>query len=85
MKEFGSALVIKDDKFLLVLAKVGAPAGLWNNPGGHIEEGETPEQAAKRETKEETGYDVEIGELVGKYETSEKENIYLLQKLLEAN
>lgn len=29
-------------------------------PGGHIDEDETPEDAAKRECKEETGLDVEI-------------------------
>lgn len=29
-------------------------------PGGHIDENETPEEAAKRECKEETGMDVEI-------------------------
>ncbi|HPE94675.1 MAG TPA: NUDIX domain-containing protein [Bacillota bacterium] len=29
----------------------------WETPGGHIEKGETPYQAALRETKEETGAD----------------------------
>jgi 8-oxo-dGTP pyrophosphatase MutT (NUDIX family) len=29
--------------------------GLWLQPGGHIEEGESPEQAAVREASEETG------------------------------
>jgi len=32
----------------------------WMPPGGHIEANETPEHAAKRECKEETGLDVEI-------------------------
>ena len=37
--------------------------GRWMPPGGHIDHDETPEDAAKRECKEETGLDVEtIGE-----------------------
>ena len=34
--------------------------GRWMPPGGHVDEDETPEDAAKRECKEETGLDVEI-------------------------
>lgn len=34
--------------------------GRWMPPGGHIEPDELPEEAAKRECKEETGLDVEI-------------------------
>ena len=32
----------------------------WMPPGGHVEDDETPEDAAKRECKEETNLDVEI-------------------------
>lgn len=34
--------------------------GRWMPPGGHVDSNETPEEAAKRECKEETGLDVEI-------------------------
>ncbi len=34
-------------------------AGRWLQPGGHVDAGETPEQAARRETREETGLAVE--------------------------
>jgi 8-oxo-dGTP pyrophosphatase MutT (NUDIX family) len=36
----------------------------WYPPGGRVEEGETPEQAAHRELTEEIGLETEIGPLV---------------------
>ncbi len=39
----------------------------WGFPGGAIEIGETPQMAAIREAKEETGLDVEVGKLIGIY------------------
>ena len=36
-------------------------------PGGHLKWRETPERAAVREVREETGYDVEIRTLLGVY------------------
>jgi len=32
----------------------------WEMPGGHVEDGETSEHAATRETMEESGYEIEI-------------------------
>ncbi len=39
----------------------------WGFPGGAIEIDETPQMAAIREAKEETGLDVEVGDLIGIY------------------
>ncbi|MEU9182686.1 NUDIX hydrolase [Streptomyces sp. NPDC048550] len=36
----------------------------WNLPGGHLEEGELPSTAARREVREEIGLDLEIGDLL---------------------
>ncbi|RJO59028.1 NUDIX domain-containing protein [Candidatus Parcubacteria bacterium] len=44
-----------------------ADTGIWTIPGGTVETGESLEQAAIRETKEETGYDVSLIHQVGKY------------------
>ena len=47
-----------EPKFLLVTAR--RQAGLWVFPKGHIEPGETPEQAAVREVREEAGVEASI-------------------------
>jgi 8-oxo-dGTP diphosphatase len=45
--------VIRDDCILLIHKKKGLGAGKINGPGGRIEPGEKPEQAAVREVQEE--------------------------------
>lgn len=51
------AIAFKDDRFLMVWHK---GRNGWEMPGGHVEEGETSEQAAAREFIEEAGYEIEI-------------------------
>jgi 8-oxo-dGTP diphosphatase len=53
----GDMVFIKDNKILLVQQIKESARGLWCLPGGRIEEGETAEEAAVREVKEEIGVD----------------------------
>lgn len=53
------ALVDADGRVLLAQRPTGkAMAGLWEFPGGKVQEGEAPEAALIRELKEELGIDV---------------------------
>ena len=42
-------------------------AGRWTFPGGYVELGESVEDAARRETREELEIEIELGALVGVY------------------
>jgi len=43
---------------------------LWNLPGGGVESRESPIETARREVREETGFEVEIVKLLGVYNKS---------------
>jgi 8-oxo-dGTP diphosphatase len=55
--------VVTDDRGrILVIRRRNPPAaGRWSLPGGRIEAGETPGEAAAREVLEETGLQVTVG------------------------
>ena len=62
----GGVVVRHEDgvaKFLLVTAR--RQPGQWVFPKGHIEPGETPEQAAIREVLEEAGVEARVGPPIG--------------------
>ncbi|MDR2987142.1 MAG: NUDIX hydrolase [Nocardiopsaceae bacterium] len=56
------ALLIEDGRVLLVKQSYGLR--LWALPGGMASPGETLEEAAVREVREETGLDVQLGGMV---------------------
>ncbi len=57
--------IFKEDKILLIYKKKGFGKGKVNGVGGRIEEGESLEEAAKREVREEVGLEVDDLEYVG--------------------
>lgn len=69
------SVVKKDGLYLLVQQSQGTSEGLWNIPAGYVDKGESLQQAAIRETKEESGYDIEVGESLGVWHTSSSESV----------
>ena len=61
-----SAVIENNGRYLLI-EEYSMGDVVINQPGGHIEAGESPEEAIIREVREETGCDVSPGEIVGVY------------------
>ncbi len=59
----GVAIFRNDQILLLHRSPLASNPGSWDLPCGHVESGETLPRAARREVREETGFDVRIGPL----------------------
>ena len=61
-----AAIIESENKILIAQrkAKDNLFGGLWEFPGGKIEDGETPEDCMARELKEELEIEVEVGTLI---------------------
>jgi len=60
-----AAVIIEHGRVLLTQRKRGAHLeGLWEFPGGKVEEGEDPRDALARELREEIGVEVDVGDIV---------------------
>lgn len=59
-----SAMVWRAGELLLMRR---SDNGFWGLPGGFVEIGESVAEAARREVAEETGWQVEVGSLIGVY------------------
>ena len=76
-----AAIIVHNNQVLLIKRKNVHGAGSWSTPGGHLEFGETPEQCAIRETREEVGIEIKDVQFVALtndfFESSEKHYITL--------
>lgn len=61
------AAVVENDGRYLIVEERSSGVVVFTQPGGHIETGESPEDACIREVMEETGAEVTIESLLGVY------------------
>ncbi|UOQ50554.1 NUDIX domain-containing protein [Gracilibacillus caseinilyticus] len=77
-----AATVVFNDNNEILLIK--GPKRGWEMPGGQVEEGESPKDAAIRETKEEDGIDVEVIQFCGIFQNVDRSicNTLILAKAI---
>ncbi len=63
------------DKFLIIQEGIPKAYGLWNLPGGHLDDNESIIDGAIREAKEETGLDIELTSILSIQRSLVNENI----------
>lgn len=62
-----AAVIPRGDRYLITQRRPTAVlAGLWEFPGGKVEEGESEVDALKREVQERVGADVEVGACIAR-------------------
>ncbi|MDW8361439.1 MAG: (deoxy)nucleoside triphosphate pyrophosphohydrolase [Myxococcales bacterium] len=60
-----AAVVERDGRYLITQRRANAVLpGLWEFPGGRVEDGESDEKALRRELRERLDVDVEVGQLI---------------------
>ena len=72
-KVAAGAVVEYEGGIVLLRREIDPRAGFWVHPGGFVDRGETLEAAARRETREEVGMEVEIMRLLGAYSFEDSE------------
>lgn len=71
-----AASIIREcGRYLLVQEAETDIYGLWNLAGGHVDRGESIRDAAIREVKEETGFDVELIDKIGIWQEKVEEPV----------
>ncbi len=59
-----AAVIRKDNSIFATARGYGSYKGWWEFPGGKLEAGETPQQALRREIREELDTEIEVGPFI---------------------
>lgn len=76
MRDRGSVVLI-DNKKVGLIKRIRDGSVYYVFPGGGVEDGETPEEATKREALEELGVEVKINECIAKLEFNGTQYFFL--------
>lgn len=66
------------DEFLLCRRAIEPSKGYWTLPGGFMENGESPQDGAAREAREEAGADAKVGALIAIYQPPAKNEVIMI-------
>ena len=69
-----AAVVVLDAEGRVLLVRHSYGKERWSLPGGEVDQGESPAEAAVREAREEAGIEVELDHLIGVYFLRSKKN-----------
>ena len=77
-KVVAGVIVEVDGKIVMIRRKIAPGIGKWSFPAGFVDRGERVEDAAIRETEEESGLKVKINGLIGVYSETGDANILVV-------
>jgi 8-oxo-dGTP diphosphatase len=76
------AIVVRDEALLMVRRAQEPARGLWSVPGGKVERAEYLADAVRREVREETGLEIEVGDVAGFFEVIGEDDHYVIMDFL---
>ncbi len=71
-------IISRNGAILLNRRDIDPGRGLWSFPSGYVDVGEGLTDAARREVREETGVEVEIGRLIGVYDSPNRPVVFIV-------